>query len=106
MSERAVEHLAKQLRESNASALHLGVEESGCNGFAYLLDYVDEIPQSARKFDFEEGVHVYVESDDWQFVKGTHIDFVTEGLNSKLTFANPNADAVCGCGESFSLNGT
>ncbi|MCY4657527.1 MAG: iron-sulfur cluster assembly accessory protein [Gammaproteobacteria bacterium] len=106
VSERAINHLAQQLRTATAKALHLGVEESGCNGFAFTLDYVSQIPYDSKRFDFEQGVAVYVEPKDWDYVKGTHIDYVTEGLNSMLKFDNPNADSVCGCGESFSLNGT
>lgn len=106
VSDRAVRHLAQQLRSEHAQALRLGVEESGCNGFAFTLDYVKQVPKDSKKFEFQDGVQVYVESDDWEFVKGTFIDYVTEGLNSSLKFDNPNADSVCGCGESFSLNGT
>ena len=106
LSPRAIKHLAKQLSQADAQALHLGVEESGCNGFAFTLNYVTEIPAVSMKFSFENDVCVYVDQKDWQYVKGTRIDYVTEGLNSTLKFENPNADSVCGCGESFSLNGT
>lgn len=106
VSDRAVRHLARQLQNEQAQALRLGVEESGCNGFAFTLDYVNQIPGNSKKFVFGNGVHVYVEDQDWDVIKGTFIDYVTEGLNSSLKFDNPNADSVCGCGESFSLNGT
>ena len=50
-----------------------------------------------------EDVSVFVQDQDWPFVRGTEIDYETEGLNSMLKFNNPNADAKCGCGESFSI---
>ena len=106
VSERAVKHLAKQLQTTKAKGLHLGVEESGCNGFAFKLDYVDQAPANSKKFEFPQGVQVFIAVDDWDYLKGTSIDYVTEGLNSNIQFDNPNADSVCGCGESFSLNGT
>jgi malate/lactate dehydrogenase len=31
------------------------------------------------------------------------VDYVDEGLNQGIKFINPNAKAVCGCGESFTL---
>ena len=31
------------------------------------------------------------------------IDYVVNGLNATVKFRNPNAEAECGCGESFSL---
>ena len=30
-------------------------------------------------------------------------DFVDDGLNKGIKFVNPNAKAVCGCGESFTV---
>ncbi|MDP1260145.1 iron-sulfur cluster assembly protein IscA, partial [Klebsiella quasipneumoniae] len=36
-----------------------------------------------------------------QFLDGTPLDFVPEGLNEGFTFTNPNVTAECGCGESF-----
>ena len=36
-------------------------------------------------------------------VRGTEVDYVTEGLNSSLRFKNPNASTYCGCGESFAV---
>jgi Fe-S cluster assembly iron-binding protein IscA len=36
-------------------------------------------------------------------VQGTEVDYATEGLNSTIKFNNPNAQDLCGCGESFSV---
>ncbi|HYC58940.1 MAG TPA: iron-sulfur cluster assembly accessory protein, partial [Thermoanaerobaculia bacterium] len=30
-------------------------------------------------------------------------NFVKEGLKQAFKFSNPNVDAMCGCGESFSV---
>ena len=37
------------------------------------------------------------------FMKGSLVEYSEEGLNKGITFKNPNAKAVCGCGESFTL---
>ena len=34
-------------------------------------------------------------------VDGTEIDFVKQGLNQTFVFRNPQVEAECGCGESF-----
>ena len=34
---------------------------------------------------------------------GLVVDFRKEGLNELFKFDNPNAEALCGCGESFAL---
>jgi len=103
----ALAHVRRQLRQEGAEALVLAVTESGCNGYMYELDYVypeaTSAVANARSFRFDEDVRVEVAEDHWPLVRGTEIDFVVEGLNSALKFNNPNADAMCGCGESFSI---
>ena len=37
------------------------------------------------------------------FLKGSTLDYVKEGLKQAYKFENPNVDAMCGCGESFSV---
>lgn len=100
---RALTHVKRQLRGQNAAVLVLGVKESGCNGYMYELDYARGDLANGRSFRFAEDVSVFVEDQDWPYVRGTEIDYETEGLNSMLKFNNPNADAKCGCGESFSI---
>ena len=107
----ALAHVRRQLRSEGAGALVLGVTESGCNGYMYELDFSDPAAApattgnalSTRSFRFGEDVRVEVAEDHWPLVRGTEIDYVVEGLNSVLKFNNPNADAMCGCGESFSI---
>ena len=111
ITDRALEHVRRQLSREGANALQLGVTESGCNGYMYELDYIESEPtESATLFEFgddeSDSIRVYVRDENWELVRGTEIDFVTEGLNSALKFNNPNAETLCGCGESFSVSGT
>ena len=99
----ALAHVRRQLRSEGARALVLGVTESGCNGYMYELDFANDDLPNARSFRFGEDVRVEVAEDHWPLVRGTEIDYIVEGLNSALKFNNPNADAMCGCGESFSV---
>ena len=103
ISTRALKHVKRQLRGQDATVLILGVKESGCNGYMYELDYARGNLAHGRSFRFARDVSVFVQDQDWPFVRGTEIDYETEGLNSMLKFNNPNADAKCGCGESFSI---
>ena len=102
MTPTAVRHVKRQLEREGASALRLGVTESGCNGYMYELNYLADDVADVRTFDFD-GVTVLVPEDDWSMVRGTEIDYVIEGLNATLKFNNPNATGECGCGESFSV---
>lgn len=102
MTPRARAHVRRQLALEGADALRLGITESGCNGYMYELSYPGGDVIEGRSFEFDD-VTVVVSDADWELVRGTTIDYVTEGLNSALKFLNPNATAECGCGESFSV---
>ena len=105
LSNAAKQHVVKQLEREQATGLLLDVAESGCNGYMYELKFLQDIPVDARVFNFGDGVSVVIDNDHWDLLRGTHIDLITEGLNSSLRFENPNADTHCGCGESFSVRG-
>ncbi|HSR01286.1 MAG TPA: iron-sulfur cluster assembly protein IscA [Methylophilaceae bacterium] len=82
--------------------LRLGVKTTGCSGMAYTLEFVDEA--SAEDMIFEShGVKVLVDPTSIVYLDGTELDYTKEGLNEGFKFNNPNAQASCGCGESFSV---
>ncbi len=103
VTDAAVAHIARQIARSGRSCLRLGLKESGCNGYMYVLDYIDRPQVDDRAFEIAQGLALYVRQSDLHLVRGTEVDLVTEGLNTSLQFKNPNATAQCGCGESFSL---
>ncbi|MGL6224836.1 MAG: iron-sulfur cluster assembly protein IscA [Steroidobacteraceae bacterium] len=82
--------------------LRLGVKQTGCSGFAYVVSYADEVGASDTVFD-DAGVKVIVDADSLRYVDGTQIDFVRQGLNEAFKFRNPNVKGECGCGESFNV---
>ena len=82
--------------------LRLGVKKTGCSGYAYLVNYADEVGAGDVVFDCG-GVKVIVDRDSLRFVDGTEIDFVRQGLNEAFQFHNPNVQGECGCGESFNV---
>ena len=105
ISPAALAHIQNQLTMTEAHFLRLGVKESGCNGFMYMLDYLEKPLDGDLELEFGEGVKVCVASKDAEMVLGTELDMVVQGLNSALVFKNPNATSYCGCGESFALGG-
>jgi iron-sulfur cluster assembly protein len=98
-AERVRSFLAKR---GNGVGLRLGVKKTGCSGFAYVVNYADEVAASDVVFE-DQGVKVIVDSDSLRYVDGTEIDFVRQGLNEAFKFRNPNVRGECGCGESFNV---
>jgi iron-sulfur cluster assembly protein len=82
--------------------LRLGVTETGCSGYSYVINYADEIDDSDVVFE-DKGVTVVVQPEALALIDGTEVDFVKNGLNEAFSFRNPNISGECGCGESFNV---
>lgn len=98
----AVEHVARMLaKRGEGLGLRLRTKKSGCSGFAYVVDYADEITPDDHVFE-NNGIKVIVDNLSLGLVDGTEIDYVrSDLLNSGFDFRNPNVKEMCGCGESF-----
>ncbi|MBI1964794.1 MAG: iron-sulfur cluster assembly accessory protein [Betaproteobacteria bacterium] len=101
------ESAAKQIQKQLASrgkgiGLRVGVKDVGCSGFGYTYDYADEVRAGDRLFEAHDA-RVVVDEKSLEFLDGSTLDFVKEGLKRVFKFTNPNVDATCGCGESFSV---
>lgn len=82
--------------------LRLGVRSSGCSGLAYVLEFVDDIKADDQVFE-DHGVKIIIDSKSLVYLDGTELDFAKDGLNEGFKFNNPNVQASCGCGESFTV---
>ena len=83
--------------------MRFGVRKSGCSGFAYVVDFADEVETNDEIYE-SNGVNVVVDGKSLPFVDGTEIDFRREGLNEIFVYDNPNVKSECGCGESFGIS--
>lgn len=101
------ESAAKQIRRSlqkrgKGLGLRVGVRKVGCSGFAYTFDYADEVGANDALFEAHDAKLV-VGEEALQYLDGSTLDFVREGLKESFRVENPNVKAQCGCGESFSV---
>lgn len=103
ISQRAADHIARYLeKRGKGIGLRLGIKTTGCSGLAYKMEYVDEARAEDLLFE-QHGVKLFVDPNSMQYIDGTEVDFVREGLNEGFKFVNPNEKASCGCGESFTV---
>jgi iron-sulfur cluster assembly protein len=90
------------LKRGSGVGLRLGVKKTGCSGFAYVVNYADEVRAEDAVFE-ALGVKVIVDASSLPLIDGTVVDFVKQGLNEAFKFQNPKAKGECGCGESFNV---
>ena len=99
----AVSHFKNSLNGKPKNfGIRIGVREAGCSGYEYFFEYANEEQEGDILID-ESSLKVYVDSNSFEFLKGSEVDFVSTGINQGIIFNNPNAKVTCGCGESFSL---
>ena len=92
----------RELERAAAGGIRLDLDESGCSGYMYELEFVDQPVAGDKHFDVE-GVPLYVPEKWLAMLNGLEIDYVKEGVNSLFKLRNPNATGECGCGESFTV---
>lgn len=98
-----LQHIRQAITAERAKGFRLAVKKTGCSGYAYVTELVNAVNSDDTHFLVED-VPVYVDSKAVDYLKGTTIDFVDQGLGqTKMIFHNPNAANLCGCGESFTL---
>jgi iron-sulfur cluster assembly accessory protein len=101
MTEAAQSHFSKQLQKADKKAVRLFIQESGCSGYMYRVELVDDSVAGDAQIDLANSMKLYVSDEAKAIVQGTEIDFKKDGLNEVVKFNNPNVTGECGCGESF-----
>jgi len=100
----AADHVSNMLRKrGHGIGLRIGIKKSGCTGFAYVVDYADNVIGDEHVFE-SHGVKVIVPPASLDKIDGMEVDFVKENLLQEgFEFRNPKVKDACGCGESFSV---
>lgn len=88
--------------EAANKLLRVSVEGGGCSGFQYKFDLVAE-PADDDLVIEKEGATVLVDPMSLPFLEGAELDYVQELIGASFKVHNPNAQASCGCGTSFTI---
>ena len=104
LSDNAVKRIARILSaEPEGTALRVSVEGGGCSGFQYRYDLVQEKPAEDDVVLARDGAVVLIDGISLEYMSGSEIDFVDDLIGQSFQIRNPNAQASCGCGTSFSI---
>lgn len=82
--------------------LRVGIKKTGCSGYAYVVDYADQVNEDDVVFE-DQDIKLVIDKKSLDLIDGTEVDFVKHGLSETFKFRNPNVKGECGCGESFSV---
>jgi iron-sulfur cluster assembly protein len=102
LTDKAVSELRKIIASEQRDDLGLRVFVSpgGCSG----LNYGMSLEEASDDGDFvvkHEGLNIFVDEFNANFVKGSQIDYVAGLMGAGFTVHNPNAKKTCACGQSF-----
>ena len=100
-SARAAIHRLVVGSRHGATGLRIMVDRGGCAGLKYLLGLERTAGAEDEVVDCA-GVSLFVDHASAPLLRGLRIDFIEAIEGSGFVFDNPNAQAPCSCGKSFS----
>jgi iron-sulfur cluster assembly protein len=96
-----IKELLAAQEDGAEQALRVAVRGGGCSGFQYALAF-DKRKDDDYVFE-HDGVSVVVDKPSMQFVFGSEVDYVDGLQGAGFAVNNPNVEAACGCGSSFTV---
>ena len=99
ITENAVRMLSEAMDENEA--LLVGVLSCGCSGYMYDLQVIEGNDPACQEIEIK-GFRILIPDAASHLLDGIQIDYVDKLMGGGFKINNPNANASCGCGESFS----
>jgi len=105
ITSKATEQIKKIMSSApdGMDSLIIGVDKSGCSGYAYKLDFGNSSDFKNFEIIDQAGTKVLIDPKATMFLLGSVMDYREDKLASRFVFDNPNEKSTCGCGESFSI---
>lgn len=104
LSEAAVAEVQRMqlARERSHCRLRLRVQTGGCCGLYYDLS-LDPTLFPRDRVSNAGGIEVVIDADSSAQLDGLKIDYTEDLMGGGFRFSNPQAVAICGCGQSFAI---
>jgi iron-sulfur cluster assembly protein len=88
--------------DGETQVLRVAIQGGGCSGFQYGLGFDSGAAEGDETIE-QHGVRVVIDPYSAPYLKGATIDFLSGLAESGFKIDNPNAQASCGCGHSFTV---
>jgi iron-sulfur cluster assembly accessory protein len=102
LTESAATRINQVVAEGKGKGLRFGLTDGGCSGYTYLLDFEPTPDEDDLVFE-RDGAKVFVHPMHLPFINGSVIKYLEGDFQTGFQIDNPNAQRVCGCGESFDV---
>ena len=104
VSERAAARIRQVVHDHQGgfSGLRVGLQDGGCSGYTYLLDFERAPDEDDLVFE-QQGAKVFVHPLHLPFLQGSTLDWNEDRFQSGFALDNPNVKRSCGCGASFDV---
>ena len=104
ITQSATQHIQNILKNKpENSVFRLSIKKTGCSVYQYVPEIAPEKKDTDTVFAISNLI-IYLDANTVPLMQGTVIDYVQKSLGvSQLVFTHPEAQSVCGCGESFML---
>ncbi|MBV9388457.1 MAG: iron-sulfur cluster assembly accessory protein [Chroococcidiopsidaceae cyanobacterium CP_BM_ER_R8_30] len=94
--------LSKQRQPNNNNVLfRLRVLVGGCSGLFYDMRFDVATELGDRAYN-SMGISIVVDAQSWNYINNLTLDYSEDLMGGGFRFHNPDAEQVCGCGNSFS----
>lgn len=88
--------------DEKGKKLRISVNSGGCSGFQYQYDFIEQEKSEDMIFT-KDGISIIIDPISIEFLKGSEVNYVQTLGFASFEIKNPNSEARCGCGNSFSI---
>ena len=98
LTDSAITHIMNNM-DSRTDMLRIGLKPSGCAGFEYQISWTQAYNEQDSMIDYGK-FKLVVDDMSVDYLKGSTLDVISEGINKIVKVINPQEINSCGCGAS------
>lgn len=102
VTDTAINQILKLQEEKQFDYIRLGIQPAGCAGFEYIFSDTRDVDPSDIILDYGKFSFI-INPDSVEYIEGTTLDYIQEGLNRFFKYINPKEKSACGCGISVTF---